>query len=121
MSATGSSPSSPPDSCPADVTRLIRAKLVPVEATLDELRDLFTGVPAEDGGWATTPCYTVSLAFEIAKRAKVSGEFDLRSLLYDTTVVDDVPGAARDVIALAAQRYRLWRDLASRQSLGTAA
>lgn len=130
MPGTEHSAPQPDFSCPADVTRLIRSKLVPVEATLDELRNLFTGVPADspcdlhahgDDPWATSPTYTVTLAFEIAKRANVTGEFDLRRLLYGSLVADEVPAAAREVIALAAQRYRTWRDLQNRRTLGTAA
>lgn len=104
MPATNSSPGTQPDG-----------------VTLDQLRDLFTGVPDDNGDWATTPCYTVPLAFEIAKRARTSGEYELRTLLFDTTAVDDVPGAALEVIRLAVQRYRSWRDLTNRRSLGTAA
>lgn len=86
--------------------------------TLDELRDLFTGVPDHNGEWATTPSYTIPLAFEIAKRTDTTSENALRVLLYDTTTPDHIPTVAQDVIRLAAARYRMWRDLQTPKGRG---
>jgi hypothetical protein len=78
---------------------------------LDELRALFTGVPAENNEWSTAPSYTVQLAFEIAKRCDSQTELALRSILYDETPCDDIPARALEAIQLAVQRYRAYRDL----------
>lgn len=88
----------------------------PDTVSLDELRDMFTGVPCEpslvDGDeWATTPSYTVGLAFEICRRTDTVSDYQLRTLLYDTTAAEHIPGPAQDVIRLAAARYRMWREL----------
>lgn len=79
--------------------------------TLDELRDLFAGVPAEDNTWATTPCYTIPLAFEVAKRCDTTTESALRAILFDDTPVDEIPKTALMVIQLAAARYRTHRQM----------
>lgn len=78
---------------------------------LDELRDLFTGVPAEAGGWATTPAYNVGLALEIAVRTDSRSEYGLREVLYDSSSPDDIPPAALAAIQLAVARYRTMRQL----------
>lgn len=83
--------------------------------TLEELRDLFTGVPAEAtdewcDGWATTPSHTVTLALEIAKRCDAKTEYDLRKILYDTSSPDEIPPSALEAIKLAAQAYRSHLD-----------
>ncbi len=77
---------------------------------LEELRALFTGVPGEDNEWATSPCYRVPLAFEIAKRCDTQTEFALRVVLYDDTPGEQIPGLALEAIKLAVQRYREDRD-----------
>lgn len=77
--------------------------------TVDELRDLFTGVPAEDDDWSTTPSYSPRLAVEIARRCDCDTEAKLRGVLYDDTNVDDIPRKALDVIQLAVTRYRAIR------------
>lgn len=73
--------------------------------TLDQLRDLFTGVPADDGGWSTTPCYTVALAYEIAKRADAQSEFALRTVIYDSSAPDEIPDEALEAIKEASVEY----------------
>lgn len=78
---------------------------------LDELRALFTGVPAEGGEWSTRPFYTVPLAFEIAKRCDTTTENALREVLYDNTSVDDIPKDALDAIQLAVLRFKAYRTL----------
>ena len=84
--------------------------------SLDELRALFTGVPIEplldtSDPWSTTPCYDVGLATVIAHRTASQTEYALRSVLYDSTAVDEVPARAVEVIRLAAQRYRQHLEL----------
>lgn len=79
--------------------------------SLEELRDLFTGVPAEHGGWATTPAYDVGLAFEICRRTDADTEHGLRSVLFDNSNVDDIPAKALQVIQLAVMRYRVVKGL----------
>lgn len=78
--------------------------------SVDELCALFTGVPAERG-WSTAPVYSVPLAFEIARRADVRAGWKLRELLYDDTSPNEIPFRALQAIQLAAQRYRVHRDL----------
>lgn len=87
------------------------------EVTVDQLRDLFTGVPDEDGSWASTPCYAIELAYEIARRGKPITDDDLRALVYDTTPADDIPQAAIQAITLAWQRYRMWLSLQPKRGL----
>lgn len=82
-----------------------------VGVSLDELRDLFTGVPDDNNEWATTPCYTVPLALEIAKRCDSHTEHALRSILYDDTPPDEIPKTALMVIQLAVARYRAHRQI----------
>jgi hypothetical protein len=77
-----------------------------VAVALDELRDLFTGVPADDGSWDTVPSYSVKLAYEIAKRADCASEHQLRCLLFDSSDPDDIPGVALDVMRIAAEKWR---------------
>lgn len=78
--------------------------------TLEELRDLFAGVPHETG-WATTPSYSVRLGEEIAKRCDCQHDWQLRQVLYDTTPEDEIPADAIATIKLACERYRNWRTL----------
>lgn len=83
--------------------------MAPVD--LDELRDLFAGVPADENDeWASAPCYSESLAFEIAKRCDARTEFSLRSAIYDDTASSDIPPHALTAIRRAAERYRSYRE-----------
>lgn len=77
--------------------------------SVDELRDLFTGVPAEDDGWSTTPTYSMKLALEIARRNDCDTEWKLRAILFDDTNVDEIPRKALEAIELAVKRYRAIR------------
>jgi hypothetical protein len=80
--------------------------------SLDELRILFTGDWIhDDDRWETTPCYSVVLAFEIARRCETSQDFQLRRILYGDLSPDFIPADALQAIQLAAQRYRQHRDL----------
>lgn len=84
----------------------------PANVTLDELRLLFTGDWIHDDGcWDTTPCYSVPLAYEIAKRCDTTEEHRLFQVLYGKRPADDVPREAVDAIRLAAQSYRTHRNL----------
>lgn len=87
------------------------------DVTVEDLRDLFTGVPDDQGDWASTPCHDIGLAFEIARRGRPLSDDDLRQLVYDTTPVDDIPPAAVQAIQLAWQRYRMWLSLQPKRGL----
>lgn len=79
---------------------------------LDELKALFVGDWVhDDDRWETTPCYSVALAFEIAKRCDLPEQHRLRQLLYGDLPVDCVPAEALRAITLGAQRYRSHRSL----------
>lgn len=78
---------------------------------LDELRDLFTGTRAHNNSWATTPCYRVNLALEIARRVDARSEYQLREALYDTTPVELISETALEIIGLAATKWRAMRAL----------
>lgn len=82
-----------------------------ITLALDDLGALFTGVPDDNNEWATTPCYRVPLAYEIAKRCDSQTEFALRTILYDDTPCDHIPPRALEAIKLAAERYRLHRQV----------
>jgi hypothetical protein len=77
-----------------------------VAVALDELRDLFTGVPADDGSWDTVPSYSVKLAYEIARQADCTSEHQLRCLLFDSSNPDEIPGLALDVLRIAAEKWK---------------
>lgn len=88
-----------------------------VTATADELVALFTGVEHEDGGWITTPTYTVPLAAAIAAHVEPASEVALRRALYGERPCDDIDPKALYVLQLAYQRYRQTRDAARRRGL----
>lgn len=79
----------------------------------DELVALFTGVEHEDGGWETTPCFTVPLAAAIADDVQPVSEVALRKAMYGERACDLIDQKALYVIQLAYARYRqqraLWR------------
>lgn len=85
---------------------------MPTPPTLNELRLLFTGDWIHDDQcWDTTPCYSVPLAYEIAKRCDTAEEYRLFKILYGNRPADDVPTEAVDAIRHAAQSYRQHRNL----------
>jgi hypothetical protein len=78
----------------------------------DELIALFTGVEhPEDGGWETTPTYTVPLAYAIARELAPSSDTQLRKAMYGERPADEIDAKAVYVIELAFQRYRVSRDV----------
>lgn len=80
--------------------------------TLDQLILLFTGDWIHDDNcWDTTPCYSITLACEIAKRCDTTQDFQLRKVLYGNQAVDNIDPAAITAIGLAVQRYRSYRLL----------
>lgn len=86
--------------------------------TLRDLIALFTGDWIHDDQcWDTTPCYSVTLACEIAKRADTSQDFQLRQVLYGNQDVNTIDPEALQVIGLAVQRYRSHRAAVTRRGL----
>jgi hypothetical protein len=83
-----------------------------------ELRLLFTGDWIHDDDcWDTRPCYSVQLAFEIAKRCDTPNDFQLRRVLYGDMSPDYIPADALQAIQLAAQRYRQHKTLQGKRGL----
>jgi hypothetical protein len=91
--------------------------LEPDPSAVDELIALFAGVEHEDGGWITTPCYTVPLASAIAEKVEPASEIGLRRALYGERACDSIDAKALYVLQLGYQRYRQQRD-ARRQAAG---
>lgn len=79
--------------------------------TADELVVLFTGLEHEDGGWITTPCYTVPLAAAIARELQPTSEVALRKALYGERACDLIEQKALYILQLGFQRYRQQRDV----------
>jgi hypothetical protein len=72
--------------------------------SLAELSLLFTGVPDEEG-WSTSPAYSVTLAFEIAKRCDTRTEKALQMILYDNSKPEQIPVGAQIAIRRGVKLY----------------
>jgi hypothetical protein len=73
--------------------------------TLAELSLLFTGVPDESEEWSTSPTYSSTLAFEIAKRCDTRTEKALQMILYDNSKPEQIPVGAQIAIRRGVKLY----------------